>query len=250
MAFDFGIFKADNNSSVPIYCQIKDFLYTNIQNGNISPYDRFPPELELVEIFGVSRSTVRQAIDRLVKKNVLYRCKGKGTFIKSEKIEATFFQTLNTFNDEMQLKGKKSTTKQLSFEIIDPVPHINAALGIPANEWLIYLERVRSIDNHPNVYMESYLPFSIFRGFENENMENRSMYDVMEKRYNMRVNRVLRHIEIDAASKTAAEHLKILPGAPVFLVTFTGYANNDIPVEYSVSRYRSDVNKFVVNLSR
>ncbi len=251
MAFDFSSFTPDKSTPIPMHYQIRKFIQDNIENGKLAADECLPPELELASTFNVSRSTVRQAINDLVVKEVLYRRRGKGTFVKQEKTVSTFFQKLNSFNEEMMLKGKMPSTKQISLEVIEPIPSVNAALGIDKNEPLIYLERLRFVDNQPNVYMESYLPYSIFQGMEFEDMNDRSMYSVMNEKFGVSVDRVLRHIEVANATKKIAQMLSVKNGAAIFLVSFTGYAfDGSVPVEYSVSRYRGDVNRFVVELSK
>ncbi len=251
MAFDFSLFSPDKSTPIPMHYQIRKFIQDNIENGKLVADECLPPELELAKIFNVSRSTVRQAINDLVVKDVLYRRKGKGTFVKPEKTVSTFFQKLNSFNEEMMLKGKVPSTRQLSFEVISAIPAINSALGIDKNEPLIYLERLRFVDNQPNVYMESYLPYSLFQGMEFEDMNDRSMYSVMSERFGVSVDRVLRHIEVANATRKTAQMLSVKNGAAIFLVTFTGFAfDGSVPVEYSISRYRGDVNRFIVELSK
>ena len=88
MSLDLTGFRLDRATPTPLYYQIERFLQHGIDSGQIAPGERLPPELELTELFGVSRATVRQAINDLVAKDALYRRKGKGTFVRAPKIRA------------------------------------------------------------------------------------------------------------------------------------------------------------------
>lgn len=250
MSLDLTGFRLDRATPTPLYYQIERFLQHGIDSGQIAPGERLPPELELTELFGVSRATVRQAINDLVAKDALYRRKGKGTFVRAPKIRELSFQILDSFNGEMVRKGHIPRTQVLDFRVIRGVERINAILGLPAKDRLIYLRRLRFVDNEPVLYFETYLPYRDFAPLLGENLERQSLYALMETKCGARVNRVVRRIEVKNASREEAQHLGIRRGDAIFLVAFTGFRDQDVPVEYSVTRYRGDNNEFIVEIKR
>ncbi|MHC1695992.1 MAG: GntR family transcriptional regulator [Eubacteriales bacterium] len=250
MDFDYSRFKLDKNTPLPMYYQIESYLSDNIANGQIAVGDCLPPETKLMEMFGVSRSVVRQAINELVVKDMVQREKGRGTFVKQPKIKDLSFQILDSFHDEMVKKGHVPRTKVLDFKRVSPLPEVNEKLGLSSDEPLLYLRRLRFVDDEPVLYFETYLPYERYAGLLEEDLERHSLYALLEEKYSSRVNRVIRRIEVANASKLEAGLLGIKKGDAIFLVSFIGFHSESIPTEYSVTRYRGDNNEFVVELRR
>ena len=243
-------FQVNKDTPLPMYYQIEQFLYDSIINGKIKTDECLPPELEMMKTFDVSRSTIRQAINNLVNKDMLYRKKGKGTYVKPLKIQEHAFQTLTSFNDEMVMKGHRPKTKVFELKVIDAIETVNKALHLSQDDKLIYMKRLRYADNNPVVYFETYIPYEKYKEILNEDMENKSLYNLFESYYGDKVNRVVRNIEVAKAKKDEAEYLSIKRNDPIFYITFTGYCNDNLPIEYSVSRYNGTNNVFVVEVKR
>ena len=240
----------DKNIPVPLYYQLKQCIIGEIQNGNLKVGDSIPTEAEFSEKLGISRPTIRQALSELVAEGYLHRMKGKGTFISKPKIDERFFQQLQSFNQEMLNKGLNPSTEVLDFKIIAGIAAINQRLKIGASEELIYLRRLRYADGEPVVYLETYLPCKYFGRILNEDLVNHSLYHVLEEKFNKKVVRVIRQIEATNAGNEEARLLKMKKNQAVCLVKTVAYTQDDIPVEYSVARYRGDRNQFSVELIR
>lgn len=250
MPFDISSFSLDKTTPLPLYYQIEQFLLENIQNGSLSVDECLPPETELMDTFQVSRATVRQAISNLVNQGVLSRHKGKGTFVKAPKVQEHALQVLESFHEEMSKKGYLPETKVLEFKVIEGIPEVNEKLEIPESEPLYYLRRTRLINGEAVLTFQTYLPLRRFPGLLDENLEANSLYERLETRYGLRVNRVVRHIEAATAGKEEAAALGIERRSAVFHVAFTGYANDTLPVEFSKTTYRGDKVEFVVEVRR
>lgn len=244
------LFKLDKNIPVPLYYQLKQVILRQIESGTLKPGDSLPTEAELCESLNISRPTIRQAFGELVSDGYLYRLKGKGTFVSTPKIEEKFFTKLESFNQEMIQKGLTPSTQVLEFKVVNGIPAVNEALQISLEERLIYLQRLRFANEEPIVYVETFLPYGRFSELFKENLAEESLYDILEEKYKMRVQRVTRQIEAMNASTKDSEYLKIQKKAAVCLVKTTGYTSDEIPVEYSVARYRGDRNKFSIDLFR
>jgi len=154
--------------------------------------EQIPKEIEIGEILEISRSTVRQAINKLVSEGYLYRMKAKGTFVSKPKVDEGFFQKLESFNQEMLLKGLKASTKIISLKAVKGIDNINSKLGISLEERLVYLCRLRFADDEPVVYLETYLPYDKYKALLNEDFTNLSLYAVLEQKFNSRVVRAVR----------------------------------------------------------
>lgn len=250
MPINFSCFQLDKSTPLPLYYQIEQFLMETIQSGDLAVGECIPPETELTERFGVSRATIRQSISNLVNQGVLTRQKGKGTFVQTPKVQEHALQILESFHEEMAKKGYLPETEVLEFRKIAGIPEINEKLGIAENDELYFLRRTRSVNGEAVLTFRTYLPVARFPGLLEENFERVSLYQRMEERYGCRVNRVVRHIEAAAADREEALLLGVERKAPVFHVAFTGYCNDNEPVEYSRTTYRGDRVEFVVEVRR
>lgn len=240
----------DKQSRLPMYFQLKQVILDAIQDGTLPPGEMLPPEMAFCEAFDISRATIRQALSELVQEGYLDRQRGKGTFVTVPKIDARFFQKLESFSDEMRQKGLTPSTRVLSLQEKEGDRRINEKLGLAAEEKLIYLERLRCADGEPIVYLETYIPYKYFAGLLGQDFETQSMYALMEQVCGMRMSRVTRQIEAVGATPAEAGLLQMDKGAAICLVRTVGYTQENTAIEYSVARYRGDRNAFSVELYR
>jgi len=241
----------DKSIPIPLYYQLKKQILFLIEKSSIKEGEMLPPENDLCRMLNVSRPTIRQAFTELVNEGYLNRYKGKGTFVSTPKVNDRFFSKLETFHDEMVEKGYNPNTLVVKLEKIQGPFEANERLSIPLNAPLIYLGRVRSVDTVPLVFVETFLPYDEYKDLMNVDFRVNSLYDSMEKLYNKRVNRVRREFIAVNAQKKEAELLKTTRNKALLLVktvAFSGDAPN--PVEFSIARYRGDMNKFNVEVSR
>jgi GntR family transcriptional regulator len=193
--------KLDKNIPIPLYYQLKKQVLALIESAAIKEGDILPPENELCELFKVSRPTIRQAFTELVTEGYLNRYKGRGTFVSKPKVEERFFSKLESFNREMIAKGLKPQTMVLEAKILYGNPEANERLALPLNAPLIYLRRLRSVDDVALVYVETFLPFEQYPKLMEVDFTVNSLYDSLEKLYRIRVSRVHREIEAINAPK-------------------------------------------------
>jgi GntR family transcriptional regulator len=239
--------RLDKNIPVPLYYQLKSRVLEMIKDGSLKEGDILPPENDLCESLDVSRPTIRQAFSELVAEGYLSRYKGRGTFVSKPKVDARFLSKLETFNDEMLSKGLEPRTAVLSLERVFGPCAANDRLNVPMDEPLIYLARLRSADDVPLVYVETFIPYGSCAALMDVDFEKSSLYDSLEKLCGVRVNRAHRQIESVNARKAEAALLQIARGKAVSLVKTVAYSEDSpAPVEYSVARYSGGLNKFSV----
>lgn len=97
----------DKNTPIPLYFQLEKLIMEEIENGAYPVGSVIPTEKELSQMFGISRTTVRQAIADLVRKEQLYRIKSKGTFVARPKISQGFIQSIQSFDEDVRSEGRK-----------------------------------------------------------------------------------------------------------------------------------------------
>lgn len=243
--------RLDKNVPIPLYYQLKEQVLAMIKSSSLKDGDMLPSESELCSLLDVSRPTIRQAFSELVAEGYLSRYKGKGTFVSLPKIEERFLSKLESFNREMLAKGMTPSTKVLALSKIFGPHEANEKLQIPLDAPLIYLGRLRFADKIPLVYVETFLSYDHYSKLLGVDFEEHSLYDSFEALYNMHIAKVKREIEAVNARRKEADLLEIAANKALILVKTLGYPNDSqIPAEFSVARYRGDVNKFSLDIFR
>ncbi len=235
---------------IPLYYQLKTILLEYIKEHHSDLEAPIPTEVEISEHFGISRPTVRQAINELVVEGYLYRIKAKGTFIAKPKITQDFLLVLDSFNNEMKKKGLTPTTRILQKEVVKSDEKISNALKIPLNTDVIKLSRLRYANREPIVFVITYLPYDKCPNLMSRNLESESMYEILEKECGMLISSAVRSLESILAGEFEAKLLEIEKGAPVQYFESIAFLEDNTPVEYSLAKYRGDRNKFTFELKR
>jgi len=241
----------NKNIPIPLYYQLKKQILSLIENAKIKEGELLPPENDICKMLNISRPTVRQAFAELVNEGYLNRFKGKGTFVSSPKVNDRFFSKLESFHDEMVEKGYNPKTLVVRVAKIKGPHEANEHLSIPLNAPLIYLSRVRSVGKVPLVYVETFLPYDEYKDLLQIDFTVNSLYESLEKLYHIRVNRVRREFVAGNARQKEAELLQIARNKALLMVKTVAFSVNiSAPVEFSIARYRGDLNKFSMELSR
>ncbi len=238
------------DSPVPYYYQLEEFLREQIENGTWKPGQKIPSEAELCAAFDVSRTVVRQALNELVQEGVLYRRKGKGTFVAEPKIRESLVQNLTGFYEDTVALGLKPSTKVLEQKVIPAPPKIAEALGLQENDPVIMIDRLRFVDSEPIVVVITYVPYDLCPELINEDVSTRSLYEILEKKYGLELVYGRRTLEAVAATREEAELLELEEGDPIVLLRSISYLKDGRPIEYFKARHRGDRSRFEVELFR
>ena len=243
-----GQYKLDKMVPIPLYYQLKTILLDEIQSNAYPVNSLIPTEKEISEIFGISRTTVRQAITELVREGWLYREKSKGTFVAQRKIKQDFICRLEPFNEQIERTGRRPGTELLALETMKMPEQVAEIFQLVPGTRAIYLYRKRSADDEPIVTVETYLPYDKCAFLLEHDMSKESMYNVLAEHEDTRICRVNRTLEAVAANTQDSRLLNIRAGKPVHLFHTIGYNQYDTPIEFSIARYRGDRNRFEVDL--
>ncbi len=237
------------DSAEPLYLQIRNSLLQAIRDGHLKPDQRVPSERELSEMTGVSRMTVRQALQSLIAEGVLYTVPGKGTFVScGPKIEQNL-QRLSGFTEEVRAQGFTPGSRVLSVERIGADKQVAAALDLPPDTPVIRIARQRLVDDVPVAIEKAYLEAERFPGLESIDWETHSLYQVLLTRYHIVLVQARQFIEAQEANRYVAELLGIERGKPILAMERVTYTTDNQPVEYVRSFYRADRFRLKVVLS-
>lgn len=236
------------SSSVPLYTQIVERLLDQIKAGELAPGAKVPPERALAQELGVNRMTVRHALDVLELQGWLTRRRGDGTFVAEPKIER-HASRLVPFTRAMQQRGLNPGARVVSLERRAADAPQAKELGLAPGAPIYVVRRVRLLEREP-VLLESFaLSAARFPRLERFSLNKRSVYDILEREYGVRVVRARQSLEPIVATEYEAKLLGVDKGAPLMLEQRIGFDADGRPVETGRDLYRGDRFRFVTELA-
>ncbi len=238
----------DRTSPIPLYFQLKRIIKEKIEFDELVPGDLIPTEKELAETYRISRPTVRQAIMELVNEGLLYREKGKGTFVSKPKINYGIIQKFITSYDDLINKGYQPKTKVLVKEIQFAKKPLAKKLGVKAGDKIIYLTRIRYIEGKPIVILINNIPYKYCPGLINEDLTHKSLYKTLSDKYNLSRYKANVTLEPIVASEFYAKLLQIDLAAPIHLMKSITHTKDHRIMDYFESYFRGDIGKMSIEI--
>ena len=232
----------------PIYIQIREALRAEITGGRLKRGEQLPSENKLAARFNVSRMTIRESTEDLVSEGLLYRRHGVGTFVAFPHLQRDHTK-LTSFFDEAEDEGVAVQVKLLGLKVIPATPKVAEALDIPAGGHVIRVKTLCYVDGVPITVHDAHMPYGLFAGLVNENLEVQHLWRLFEKA-GYRVKRAVQKLEAREASKDVASLMKVKEGAPVLFKERTVYADDGTPVEFTYCYNRGDIYSLTVALER
>jgi GntR family transcriptional regulator len=239
----------DRESRIPLYHQLKTWIISQIESGELDPGSQVPPEMTLCSSLGLSRTTVREALNQLVADGWLYRVHGVGTFVKDCQVEPSMAQRLTSFAEDMQEQHIPYASTLLSRDRAPAPLDLAACLQIAPGTQVVHLERLGSTQGEPLVLADTYIPCERCQELMERDLTDQSLYKVLEEACGLVVARARRTLQPASATPYEAEKLHIYPGDPIHLMKSISYIASGRPVEYSRLRFRGDRSRFVFTLN-
>ena len=241
--------RIDKNSPVPYYYQLEQLLREKIENGRLKPGDALPSEAELCFIFRVSRTVVRQALNKLCQDGIVYKEKGKGTFVAKPKLQEKFIQRTYGFYQEMKERGLEVESKVLEHELVEPPTGIRTLLKLSEGQKVVKTFRLRSVNKELVMFTTTYVRSDLCPGLEKEDLTNRSLYQLLWDKYRLKIFYGQRTLEAVGASKYEADMLKVPRGSPLVYLESVSYLEDGTSIEYFEAWHRGDRCKFAIELA-
>jgi DNA-binding GntR family transcriptional regulator len=235
----------DRTSPVPLYFQVATRLQQLIESGELPVGGRLENEIELADRLGVSRPTMRRAIQYLVERGMLVRKRGVGTQIVHPKVRRPV--ELTSLYDDLAKTGQEPHTDIRAFEVKPAPDYIAEALGIPEGGEIAWFERLRYADGEPLALMHNAVPVAVL-ALRREDLERRGLYELL--RAAGRAPRMARQV-VGARAATSAEArvLDEARGAAVLTMTRTAWDESGQAVEYGSHIYRASRYSFELTLT-
>ncbi|MGW0731905.1 GntR family transcriptional regulator [Streptomyces sp. NPDC002851] len=234
----------DRSSPVPLYFQLAQQLEAAIENGKLAPGSLLGNEIELAGRLGLSRPTVRQAIQSLVDKGLLVRRRGVGTQVVHSQVKRPL--ELSSLYDDLEAAGQRPTTRVLSNAVVPASAEVAAALGVAEGAEVHRIERLRMAHDEPMAYLCNYLPLGPFTP-NGAALEATGLYRLL-RNAGITLHSARQAIGARAATAEEAERLAEPEGAPLLTMARTTFDATGRAVEYGAHVYRASRYSFEFQL--
>lgn len=236
----------------PKYLIVKNDMISHIENGRYKEDTKIPSERELMEMYDVSRITVRRSLDELSNAGYLYRVHGKGTYVKGDRHTQNLF-SLVSCTEDIKSMGMVPSRLVIKKSIITASTRKRTKLNLNVNDQVFNLARIYYADDEPINYTDTYLPHKFFDGIEINDFSKNSLYKVLENDYGVVITTATRAVEAVSSNEEVSKYLNIPLGTPLILfstVTFGIVNGREVPIEYFDCYYHTAQFKFYIHQTR
>jgi DNA-binding GntR family transcriptional regulator len=239
----------NTNSPIPLYVQIRKKLQDLIHSGILRPGSKLPPETELATQFGVSRMTLRQALNKMVEDGIIEKKRGVGTFVTKESDIINAKLVFPPSLSSMLIKeGYKPSSQLINREVTKQIPATGRKLlNLNSKDLVIYTERLRLGNNIPLAINKSWIPDKLVPGFSNNELVDDSIIKTLIEVYNVLPSFGSEWVEPVLATKQETELMQVPINTPLLLMTTISYSYNETPVEFSQTLWRGDKLRLQIN---
>jgi GntR family transcriptional regulator len=227
----------DHKSAVPLHIQAENLLRELIKDPEYQSGKLLPNEVDLAKILAISRTTLRQAINKLVYEELLIRKKRLGTKVAHPKMSSKSMNWLS-FTQEMHARGIPIKNYELHVSWVYPDEFIANFFDIKTEKKIMKLERLRGNAEEAFVYFVSYFHPRI--GLTGDEDFKKPLYEMLEIEHSVVANLSKEEISAKAADKLIAGKLEIDPGSPVLFRKRFVFDQGDRPMEYNLGYYKAE----------
>ena len=243
-------FQFSPESDSPLYEQLASYIKIQIQAGVLKPGDQMITETNLCSILNISRTTVRQCMDRLVDEGLLVRYRGRGSFIADPKMKRNINYLYN-FTENMRELGAVPTSVVIKSEVVEADQYIRDQLKLPPTQNKVFkLYRLRCANNEPILFEKAFVPYYLCERIEFFDFSTVSLYKVLSERYALNLYRATETIEAIIINKDEADLLKCAAKVPGYKIQRISYLDSGFVFEFTTSITRADKCVFQLQLYR
>ena len=241
-------FRLDQKSAIPLHAQIEKYLRKLISSREYKNGNKYlPKEVTLSKKLGVSRNTVRQAVNTLVNEGLIERKKGVGSKVVNKKI-TTRLDNWISFTKEMQNQGIKVVNYMVQNTLVNAPNEINDSLAISLSKKIWKLEKIRGSKDAKYLYSVSYFHPRV--GITGNEVFDAPLYEHLEKEHDVIVSTSKEKISAITASKQISLLLDVEQGTPILKRKRIVYDLGDRPVEYNIVYYRTEYFTYDIEIKR
>lgn len=234
----------NRHAGIPLYRQVADLLEREIRAGDHTPERRLPPEAELASRYGINRLTVRQGLTELGQRGLVRTIHGRGTYPIAEAVRYDISSDREASLTRTMRELGRSVADVLLDSRRDDQREAQRELGTRGH--LRRYTRLRSVDGSPWTLTWTWLPERRFRGLEEIWSADASLYELLERHFDVSMRRAYRTIWTEPANASDSEHLDVPRGVPLLVTRGLNVGADGEPVAISDSRGRGDRVKYTM----
>jgi GntR family transcriptional regulator len=235
----------------PKYLAVREHLRRRV--SALPEHSLLPPEPVLCAEYGVSRITLRRAVDGLVADGHLVREQGRGTYVTRPAIRheyrESFVHRIAGFTSVMTEQGAQVGTRVLTQRVVPAPAPVAAELDLAVPTDVVELVRLRSVDGAPNHVAHSYLSAAAYPAVAEHDFSEGSLYDYLRAEYAADLRRARIVVDVGTAASDESELLQVVAGSPLLVVRTTVRDGAGRPLVHSYSRLRPDVSQVEFEVS-
>lgn len=236
----------DKFSPVPLYFQIAENFRTAIESQQLRPGERLENEMLLSERLGVSRPTIRRAVQHLAQEGLVVRQRGVGTVVINRRIQRPL--TLSSLHEDLHVAGRMPATTVLAAQPMEATVEVARALNLLVRQRVLMIERVREADGRPLAIMRNYLPETLLRGIDVEAvLARQGLYEVLRQQ-GVRFHTAEELIGARRATAAEAKLLRAPRGSTMLTMSRVAVDPTGHVIEYGVHAYLAERYSFRVVL--
>lgn len=223
-----------NPNNMPLYLQVQQTLKEMIEDGEFGAGEQFPSERELSEMLGVSRMTVRRAVENLVNIGLLERQSTSGTYVRQPSVVRHVGSRYSIgITQLLAEEGSRAGSQLLNFELLRAPRKVAEHLQLRIGDMVVKIQRLRLVNHVPFCIETSYIPAAIVPGLAGSDLENNaSLYALLKQRYGIEIVRSEGTVKVSRCLQDEADLLQLREGDPVMFMVAVVYDAEDNRIEY------------------
>ncbi len=230
-----------------LYFQVKEAIKEYIRENNLRPGEQLFSEQQMMKMYGVSRITLRRALDELEQEGVIYKIHGKGSYVATMRIKAQL-SYLSSFTEDMENRGYKTHARVIENSIIDPPQDVKQNLNLNDGEQVVLINRVRYADDQPIAMEECYMLAERFRSILDKDLSHISVNKLMQNEYDVKFSHAKQWIGTHISTKYLTQILNLNKPIAILAMKRLVFDIQGKPVQYTLSYYRGDLYEYEIIL--
>lgn len=243
-----SLLTVNRRDPTPLHHQVRRGLLNHIRREDLRPGDRLPPEPELCGRFGVSRQTLRQAVEGLVQESVLIRHRPGGTFVGGGAVEGNL-RSLRSIWEDLRRINLVPAARVLSARVVPCPRQVRALLEVAPGSTVLRLERLFTGNGNLIALDLSFFSLPQFAWLLDEDLSS-SWYEILEGKRGISIEYAKQTLRATSASRRQAAHLRLSPGFPLLEIARQTYTHGGRLINYACSWFRGDRYHFSLVLPR
>ena len=228
----------DRNSPTPLYLQLKALLAAQIAEAGNEPGSRLPSERQLCQQYGVSRTTVRQALSELDREGLIRTVPGRATFGATPQADLSVKVSLGGFTSDVRRQGLVPSSILLDARLIStPAPELVRVMGLGPHDDVAMVKRIRLINNARVALHTVYLNHRLCPQVLHHNLGHDSLFAILREKYNLKLARAEQQVYAALANEREMELLNLAHPAAVLRAERTTFLDSGEVIEFSLSSY-------------